>query len=267
MIRESTPRYIDIKNRNATLTEDTYPVIKARSEDILFSSGYKNFTIIRPGTTYNYNRIDLANLRKEEWLKRVLEGKSIVISEDLLNVRFTNTFGRDVARGIISLFNNNKAMCRAYNITESHSYTWKEILDIYIQVLRKHHIEPKIKIIKKCPLIILKNKNEQYINFMSWNHAFDNSAISSYLDTNKFVDARTGLAECLNKFLENPTPQWKEINWEIEGILDCKAKEHTKLAKIDGIRNKVIYIGYRLDLYPLLHLYNIIKHLLYNKEK
>lgn len=46
---------------------------KARQEDILYQSGFSNYTIVRPSVTYNTYRLQLGALEKENWLYRALK--------------------------------------------------------------------------------------------------------------------------------------------------------------------------------------------------
>ena len=256
-LTEDSVRHLDLEEKNKTLNCASYPIIKAQCEDILCSSKHKNWTIIRPGTTYNVQRLDFANLRKEEWLYRAIAGKSIVVSEDLLKVRFTNTWGGDVAKGIISILGKESAMRETFHITENNVYTWREILEVYLDTLKEHNINPKVVIQDICPIIKLPNKMEQYENYMYFDHVFDNTKISSFCPVNDFVDAKKGLIRCLNLFLEEPS--WKEINWEIEGILDSVSHEKMKVRDICGFKNRIVYLCYRYHLSWLLDIYKWFK--------
>lgn len=257
IIKEDALRYLDLEEKNETLDCASYPIIKARCEDILQSSPYKNWTIIRPGTTYNVERLDFANLRKEEWLYRAIIGKSIVVSKDLLEIRFTNTWGGDVAKGIISILGKESAMRDIFHITENRTYTWKEILELYLNTLREHRINPRVVIRDICPIIRLPNKMEQYKNYMCFDHIFDNTKINNFCAVNEFLDAKKGLIDCLNAFLDKPS--WKEINWEIEGILDSVSHDKTRFRDIGGVKNKIIYFCYRYHFSWVFDIYKWLK--------
>ena len=82
-ITEDTPRLLDVSTDKEYLKTNEYALAKAREENLLFNSGKKNFTIIRPSITYNTHRLQLGVLEKENWLYRALQGRGIVFSEDL----------------------------------------------------------------------------------------------------------------------------------------------------------------------------------------
>lgn len=61
-ITENSPRLLDVSNDSEYLATDEYALMKARQENILRKSQYKNWTIIRPTITYSKTRFQLGTL-------------------------------------------------------------------------------------------------------------------------------------------------------------------------------------------------------------
>ena len=77
-IKESSPRLVDVCDDPIYLALDEYGMAKGRQENLLINSGKKNWTIIRPYITYNSYRLQLGVYEKEDWLRRALEGRTII---------------------------------------------------------------------------------------------------------------------------------------------------------------------------------------------
>ena len=229
-ITEDTPRLLDIMTDAEYIATDEYALAKARQENLLQSSGKKNWTIIRPYITYSENRIQLGVLEKERWLYRALSGRTIVFSKDIAERFTTLTYGFDVARSIFALIGREEAMREAFHITTSSPIQWSEVLEIYLDVLKE-----KAGI---CPNVLMMETsiNLQY----SWgkyqvkydrlfNRAFDNSKISCFVDTSTFVKPQDGLRNCLKHFVEYPT--FRGVNYGEEAKLDRFTGERISLQK------------------------------------
>lgn len=148
-ITEDSPRLLDVCKDKLYLSTDEYALAKARQEDELFQrkemDGRGNWTIIRPSLTYSSQRLQLGVYEKENWLRRALEGKQIVFSKDLLNRYYTMTTASDVARCILGVIGNERCYSEVYNAVSNKSYQWREILELYLDVLEsKTGIRPKV---------------------------------------------------------------------------------------------------------------------------
>lgn len=244
-IRESSSRLLDVSTDQEFLLSDEYSLAKARQEDILMTSGKDNWTIIRPYITYSSQRLQLGILEKEHWLYRALKGRTIVFSEDINSKITTMTFGLDVARGIKAILGNPNTLSETFHLTSIQSLHWSEILKIYLDVLEKH--------LGYRPKVVLENLD----NFLSYhpatyqikydrlfNRKFDNEKIGNYIDVDDFTSTEEGLKVCLEEFLKNPS--FDLINWTVEALKDRKTKEFANLSEIQGLKQKVKYILYRL---------------------
>lgn len=246
LITEKTPRLLDVSSDIEYLQTNEYALAKAREEDLLFNSGKKNFTIIRPSITYNTARLQLGVLEKENWLYRAMKGRSIVFSDDISNKLTTMTFGYDVSIGISSIIGNQKALGDVFHITHPISLKWDEVISIYLNVLR-NHLGKEIPVVmtEKSINLNFKWRIYQVIYCRYFNRTFDNSKISQFCDLSKFTPPQKGLADCLEEFLNSP--KFDNIPWDIEALNDKAANEHTPLREIPSFNEKLTYIYYRYN--------------------
>lgn len=245
-ITENSPRLLDVTNDQTYLATDEYALSKARQENLLFDHSQNNWTIIRPYITYSDHRLQLGVLEKEDWLYRALQGKTIVTSKDIQTKHTTLTFGEDVSRGILSILGKPGTQGEAFHITSGVAISWAEVLETYMAVLESH--------LSYCP----KTSLQDLESFMKWrsgkyqiiydrlyDRKFDNNKIDKYIDTSKFVTPQIGLAQCLEHFINAERQQFNSLNWKAEAIKDRMLHEHTSLAEISGLKQKVKYCLFR----------------------
>lgn len=246
-IKEASARLLDVTDDNEFLASDEYSLAKARQEDILKTSGKRNWTIIRPYITYSSHRLQLGILEKEDWLYRTLHGRTIVFSDEISSTATTMTYGLDVANGIKSIIGNNNALGEIYHITSNQAFLWSEILDIYLNVLEKHlGYRPKVILegldsFQKYHSAVYQIKYDRL-----YNRRFNNDKIGNLIDTDNFTLTEIGIASCLEEFLEHPS--FKQINWRAEALKDRETNEFTPLSEIKGLKQKIKYLLYRLGI-------------------
>lgn len=242
-LKEDSPRLLETVNDKEYLKTDEYGLSKARQEDILKESGFKNYTIIRPSVTYNAYRLQLGALEKENWLYRATKGRSIVFSDDLADKTTAMTHGEDVAKAIYSIIGKFQCLKRSYNIAIDKSISWQEILEIYLDAIEEI-TGKRPKIVKSKETIKLKDPKFRYqvIYARRLNRSFDNSRIKEIYEEG-FVNPQEGLTNALKTFMKNPS--YHGINWKYEAWSDCISKEYTPLSEIPTLRNKLLYLCYR----------------------
>ncbi len=205
-IKETTSRLLDVVDDKFYLRTNEYALSKARQENILIQSKYKNWTIIRPYITYGEERLQLGVLEKEEWLYRALNNRTMVFPEDLLLKKTTLTSGYDVSKAISCIVaNRDEVSGEIFHITSNISITWGEVLNIYMDELVKHFgHKPKLKLLptkkflKAHPAIYQMKYDRQY------DRQFDNTKISKYIKVENFTPPEDGLRKCLAEFLLAP---------------------------------------------------------------
>lgn len=240
-LTENSPRLLDKCNDAEYLKTDEYALAKARQEDLLFKSGKKNWTIIRPYVTYAENRLQLGVLEKEHWLYRALEGKTIVFSNDINCKLTTFTYGLDVAKGIVAIIGKDGAFGEAFHITSNQTIRWSDAFTIYLDVLEQYiGKKTKVLMIGRNELVKLGYSKYQIDYDRMYNRVFDNSKIAQYVNINDFTTIEIGLKKCLSALIEEP--KFRLIGWGAEARKDKITKERTSLVKIKGLRNKFAYI-------------------------
>ena len=258
-ITESSPRLLDTSNDREYLETDEYALAKARQENILQSSARKNWIIVRPSITYSSSRLQLGALEKENWLYRAMHGRSIVFSYDIAEKFTTMSAGNDVAEGIAALTERNDINGETFHIVSGNSYQWKEILEVYLEAIEERTGKrPDVVMTDKSAVLKLKERRYQVIYGRYFSRKFDNSKISRFIDTEHFVDAKTGLRECLNEFLDNP--EFRNINWRLEAYLDREAGERTPWKEICMVENKFCYFSFRYGMGITYRIYRRFKN-------
>lgn len=134
-IREDSPRLLDVSRDAAFLATDDYALFKAREEDILKGSAYKNWTIVRPATTYSTGRFQLVTLEASTLIHRMQTGKTIVLPEAAMNCQATLSWGGDVGVMIARILFNEKALGESYITATAEHHSWQEIADIYHKII------------------------------------------------------------------------------------------------------------------------------------
>ena len=136
-ITESSPRLLEVSQDKDFLATNRYALRKARQEDLITKSGFKNYTIIRPYITYSNERLQLGIYEKEQWLYRILKGRDLVINKNIIDKQTTLTYGYDVSLAISKLVDNQDAFGKVIQIASSENMTWREILKLYLDILKE----------------------------------------------------------------------------------------------------------------------------------
>lgn len=238
-ITEDSDRLLDTTTDIEFLSVKEYSLEKAKQENILRENG-TNWTIIRPYITYDAYRLQLGIMEKEDWLYRALNGRSIVVSKEVLSHLTTLTYGNDVAEGIVSLVGKEGAYAQSFNITCNRCLLWREALEKYAEVLSRVLGKPVKVVETDCDLGIRYGAKYQLVYDRFYDRVFDNANIVRYMPDKQFVTWEKGLENSLLKFVESP--KFRAINWAMEARKDRIAKEFTPLGEIRGLRNKVKYL-------------------------
>ena len=134
-ITEDSPRLLDSVQDSEYLLTDEYGLTKARQENLLRASGKNNWTIVRPAITYSKERFQLGTMEASDFVKRALAGKAVIFPKQMLNKRATLSWAGDVAKMIARMVGNEGAMGQAFTVSTAEHHTWKEVMDIYKDLL------------------------------------------------------------------------------------------------------------------------------------
>lgn len=133
-VRETSPRLLDVSCDKELVASNDYCIHKAHGENLLRSSNYKNYTIIRPAITYSLGRYQLVTLEAQSTVGRARIGKKVLLPEAAKNCQATMSWAGDVAKMIARLLFKKEAMCETYSVTTAEHHTWGEIAEYYERI-------------------------------------------------------------------------------------------------------------------------------------
>ena len=133
-ITENSPRLLDVEKPTDFVCEKEYSIYKAEEEDYIRSTGYRNWTILRPSITYSKHRFQLTILEANTVVWRMRQGKTVILPEGAMNIQGTLSWAGDFGKSVIKLFFNEKAYGEAFTISTSEHHTWREIAEIYRKI-------------------------------------------------------------------------------------------------------------------------------------
>ena len=133
-LHEGALRILDSELPEDFVKDREYSIYKALGENMLRSSDYKNYTIIRPAITYSKRRFQLTTLEANVLIYRMLKGKTVVLPEGAMDKQATMSWAGDVAKMIAGIVLNEKAYCETYNVATAEHMTWREVAEIYREI-------------------------------------------------------------------------------------------------------------------------------------
>ena len=243
-LTEDSPRLLDVCTDEMYLATDEYALAKARQENILLTTNKKNWTIIRPYKTYNNNRLQLGMYEKEEWLYRLMMGKTLVFPNELKKRKTTLTYAADVAVAISELIENESAYGEIFHITTTESLSWEDAFEKYTSILsettgKQFHI----KYVDDIEMIYNIWNPYQIKYDCNIDRRFDNSKINRATNNKlQYTLVAEGINKCLKKFIESP--EWRNINWKLNFWMDNITGKKTKIWDADGLKEKARYVKY-----------------------
>ncbi len=247
-IPEESPRFLDKTPPNPSNYYE-YHYEKARIENALKSSGYNNWTIIRPHITYSENHLPYGEWSEEEWLKRVMIGKPIVVPKDMLPHKTNYSSGKDVAKMIVAILNNETAKREIYNVSSSEILTWGDLLTIFTEIIRKTGLEVKTHLIPNSDIL------EKAYPFMKYRYICDRLLDRSF-DITKienviggiptFVSTKDELERCVVSWMSRHKNALIKLSGRSYGIQDRICGTWTKLNNFDHTKQKISYLYFRI---------------------
>ena len=196
-IVESSPRLIDASKDAILVNSDDYCIYKARGENILRSLPRKNWTIVRPSTTYSYLRYQLVTLEAADTVGRAFAGKPVALPEQARLIPASLCWGGDVAKMFKGLIFNEKALGEDFNVTTSEARTWEEIADYYKEICGLKAVwidkEDYLSILETDPCNLGRRWQLEVARL--FNRVYDNSKMlaATGLKQSDFIPLRKGL--------------------------------------------------------------------------
>lgn len=247
ILKEDSPRLLDVCKDEVFLESNDYALTKAKEENILLFSSNNNWTIIRPGLTYNYNRLQFALWEKEEWLYRAIKGKKVIFPEEMKQIYTTLTYAEDVADVIACLVNNPKAKRECFHIAGATPVCWEMIYNIYNKAVCRN-IGIPIRIVDACSAEEIAHKFNRFYQYKyarGIDRTFDNTKLLNAIGDYSFVSVEDGLDKCINFFFESGG-EFSQISWLKEASFDRITGDSASFCEFSGIKSK---IGYYMSRY------------------
>lgn len=224
-IKETTVRLLDVSTDGEFVGSNDYSIHKAKSENILMLSDYKNWTIVRPATTFSKMRYQLVTLEAVNNVGRALKGKKVILPEQARNIPATLCWAGDVSMMIAKLLFNEDAKREIFNVCSSEYHTWEEIAGYYHDIVG---LEP-VWVDKEDYLRILnpnmtKSCRWQLEYARMFNRITDNSKVLRY--TGMKQEELTSLYDALKMMIDAVPEGYEFPETEVGKRMDVYLEEH-----------------------------------------
>lgn len=251
-LSENSPRLLEVTSDHVFLSTNRYALRKARQEEMLRCSGFHNYTIIRPYVTYSDDRLQLGIYEKEQWLYRLLQGRSLVVNKNILDKKTTLTFGKDVSYAISKLVGKESALGKTIQIATSETMKWREIIKLYINIIKEEtSLSPRIML---CGSMLkvdeLYEGGYNTIYDREWDRSFNSALVNQLIEQDiQYTNIKEGLTQCLQAFLKSKRP-FRAIDWDFEAYQDLLSGEYTPKNEFPNEEAYLLYSSIR-DKYAL----------------
>lgn len=210
-IKETSFRLLDVSEDKEFLATEDYALYKARQENILKFSRFKNWTIVRPAITYSKYRYQLVTLEANTVIYRARNKLPIVLPQDAMPVQATMSWAGDVARLMSRLVLNPVAFQEAYTLATSEHRTWEEIANYYKEIIGLDYVTVDMETyLSFFGPAGAKGARFQLLYDRCFNRVVDNSKVlqATGLKQADFTSLKDGLMKELTALPENTT--WSE---------------------------------------------------------
>ena len=133
-VKETSPRLLDVSKDEVLLNRGDYSIFKAQGEEWLKKSVFDNWTVVRPAITYSKRRFQLVTMEYDLVLRRMIEGKKVIVPQKALNVQATMSWAGDVAEMLARLVLNKAAYRETYSVCTAEHHSWEDVAKIYNKI-------------------------------------------------------------------------------------------------------------------------------------
>ena len=224
-IKETTVRLLDVSTDEKFVGSNDYSIHKAKAENILMLSDYKNWTIVRPATTFSKMRYQLVTLEAVNNVGRAMKGKKVVLPAQAKNIPATLCWAGDVSKMIAKLLFNEDAKKETFNVCSSEYRTWSEIAEYYHDIAGLEAVwvdkEDYLKILDPNMSLSCRWQLEYARMF---NRITDNSKVLRY--TGMKQEELTPLYDALKMMIEAVPEGYVFPETEVGKRMDTYLEEH-----------------------------------------
>lgn len=183
-IKEDSPRLVDVIEDRNFLEKENYAVPKSKCEDFLATEcENQHWTVVRPVISFSDKRLDCHLYNGFEAYKKAEAGEEVLIPESAKNLGAGLDWAGNSGKMIARLLFNEAAFGECYTISSAQNLKWKEIADIYSEV-----IGLKVRWVSEEEILGVLDGMEEY---KRWNYFYDRS-YDRTVDNSKVLSA-TGL--------------------------------------------------------------------------
>lgn len=204
---EEYPRFIDVLPKSLVDGNHQYHLEKARVEDVMRKQERKNWTIIRPHVTFNNGHLPLLIWGDDTWLFRTLNGHAFTLPKNLMHKRTNYTCGTDVAKMIVRLLGNEKALGETFNVVSDRIVDSTELLSMYSSILDKFGYPIKVvyepNMERWCTAFPKSVDRIEYDRAL--NRTISNEKFKSLIGEVEYEPLEVSLERCVKDYIEN----WK----------------------------------------------------------
>ena len=152
-------------------------------------------------------------------VRRAIEGKPTVFSIEMTDKVTTMTWAGDVAKMIMGLIDNKKALGEDFNVVSSESRRWSEVIKYYQEL-----VGLKLKYISLDRFLGIYNGKYQVMYDRMYNRTMDNTKVleATGLSQSDFISLRSGLNLEVSRFIKKPifNNSDEALNSRIDNITD-----------------------------------------------
>ncbi len=196
---------------------------KTACENLLRDQSALPYTIIRPShTVRTMMPIEVGDA--ENAIRRMIAGKPVIVTGDGSSL-WTLTRSVDVARPLVRLFGNDKALGEDFHITTDRAFNWNQIHEAIARAFGVEAIHAHV------PTDMLVSYEKEWegplMGDKTWSALFDNSKVKSVAGP---FEASQNLDEILHdsaiyvkRSLDGPAPAQSAEDQLIDGIIAAQA--------------------------------------------
>jgi nucleoside-diphosphate-sugar epimerase len=129
-----------VESTAKTTTPWDYPAMKIASEAAFRAACARidqSFTIVRPYITYSDQRVAFGAWETRAILDRLAAERPIVIGQEVGQTLTSLTHSRDLARGIVALLGNPRAINEDFHIASEEQVTWASVHEVAAEIMGK----------------------------------------------------------------------------------------------------------------------------------
>lgn len=241
VIREDTPRLLDVVDDPEYLATDEYALAKARCEDLLRDSGRGNWTVVRPAITYEaaVGRLQLGTFEADVWLWRAINGVPVPMPAGMLVKQTTLTWAGDAGRMVAALVGNPAALGEVFTVSGADHMAWGEVVEAYREVLPSLKVRPCGQ--AELEAVVWSPYQMRYDRMLD--RVVDNSKViaAAGIDPAGLTSMRGGLKSALKQMLGAGVPEFSQPGFHARLDRICGAWLLGKVASSAGPKAAVKY--------------------------